>query len=258
MGYLDQIKSAVGIKSTAAPAQTASTDNVPNGNMRFQRAPQDPPNNSNIGLDGNPIQSTELDPNDPNNQNAGRKQEEDRFTKFNKMWDNPTNPEKAPTFTLDPTQLDTIVKSQNFRSGVSPELMERATNGDAKAMIEMMDIVAQNSYRTALEHGSKLTDGFVSAREAYNAKGFGGKIKGELTNAGIASIAGSKNPVVQKQLRQTAESLQKTHPDASPDEIVQMTLEYFQELSAAISGKPAQEDNATAPKATDWDKWFGN
>lgn len=257
MGYLDTIKSAVGFKPSAPQASAPSNEGNPNGNMRFQKPASNPGNATNIDSAGNPITDNQEDPNAPGNQSADGNQNEDRFTKFSKMWDNPTNPEKAPTFSLDPAQLDTIVKAQNFRQGISPELMERATTGDAKAMIEMMDIVAQNAYRTSLEHGSKLTDGFVTARETHNAKGFGSKVKGELTNSGLSSIKGSKNPVVQKQLRTTAESLQRTHPDASPEEIVQMTLEYFQELSTAINGDTPQDNQSQAPKATNWDDWFG-
>lgn len=253
MGYLDTLKSAVGIKPAAAPA-VDSTQN-PNSNMRFQK--QEPA--SNIGLDGNPAISPTPDPQDPNNPNAnGGKSTTDPFAKFSKMWDNPTNPDVAPAFTLDPTQFKTIVEAQDFTQGVDPELMQKATAGDIPSMIEMMKVVSRNSYRTAMEHNSKLTEGFVNARETHGAKSFGGKVKGELTQAGLSSIAASKNPVVRQQLKTTAESLQKTHPDASPEEIVQMTLEYFQELSSAINGGNKQESGGTAPKDTNWDEWFGN
>lgn len=256
MGFLDNLKSFGGAKPAAQPQPAAVDQNLPNSNMRFQKQEVSP--NSNIGPDGNPIQNPDPDPNTPNPQNTNtNKKEDDPFAKFSKIWDNPKDPEKAPSFTLDPKQLDTIVAAQDFTKGVPAEVLAKAQTGDSAALVEMIRITSQNAYRTAMEHNSKLTEGFVTARESHNAKGLGSEVKKELTNAGFSSIAGSKNPVVKQQLRQTAESLQRTHPDASPEEIVQMTIEYYQQLSEAITGdkKEVKEQNQTA---TDWDKWFSS
>ena len=254
MGYLDNIKAAV----FPSKAPEASPDN-PNSRMNFQKQPPAPAPKGNIGPDGNPINSPDPDPNapDPSNTNDN-KQPEDRFAKFSKMWDNPKDPEKAPSFTLDPKQLDSIVEAQDFTRGIPPEVLEKVKAGDSTAIMEMIQITTRNAYRTAMEHNSKLTEGFVTAREGYNTKGFGERVKGELTSASLASIPGSKNPVVRQQLKQTAESLQRTHPDSTPEEIVAMTLEFHQQLSAELAGEKSKEKKDNNQGGTDWDEWFGS
>lgn len=179
----------------------------------------------------------------------------DPLASFAKMYDNPTNPEAAPSFKLDATQLNTVAKTQNFMNGIDPALVERANNGDSKAIIEMMGEVSRNSYRAALEHGSTLTDSFVSARETHNNKGFGSKVKNELVNNELSGTLNFSNPVVRKQLIRTAEELQRQNPDASPADIKQMAQDYITELAKAITPQAAATSNGV-PEPTNFDTWF--
>lgn len=178
----------------------------------------------------------------------------DPLAAFAKMYDNPKSTEAAPSFSLDSEQLGKVAKGQNFMTGMDSALMERATNGDSKALMEMMNLVGQNAYAAALGHGSTLTDKFVSAREAYSSKDFGKRVKGELVNAELGSSVNFKNPVVQKQLRIHAEELQRQNPDASPAEIRQMAVDYVTELANAINPKAAPSSSPAG--STDFDNWL--
>lgn len=200
--------------------------------------------------------------NNGNNQNTGNQQQPVGIDRFTKMWDTPEGQqEQAPAFSLDPKILGDVAGSQDFMQGIDPELMQKATSGDIQSLMQLMQKVAQNSYAKSLEHGSTLTDKFVTAREGYGSKQLGSKVRKELTATGLSSIPNSNHPVVRKQLAQTAEQFQKTHPDATPQEIITMTLDYFKELTSALGPQDANGNNKAKPNAEErgeefWAEFF--
>ena len=176
---------------------------------------------------------------------------------YSKIWDNPVEEGKAPVFNLDPAIMDKVVGAQDFMQGADPELMTRAQTGDTKAIMELIQYAGKQSYRAAMNHNSVLTGKFVEAREGYNEKNVNSRVRGELTNQSLADTPNFKNPVVRKQLTDTAERLQRQYPDAAPSEIAKMTKDYFQELVSAISPTPAaRSNNAGNNEDIDWDNFF--
>ena len=200
-----------------------------------------------------------------NTQNAGNGSEADPFAKYANMFNNPsTEADAPPAFNLDPKVLGDIASKQDFMQGVDPELMQRATSGDTSALLEIMHSVSRNAYRTSLEHGGLLTDKFVGAREAHSSKGFGKRVKGELTQAALANTPNFKNPVVRQQLSEVASRLQVQHPDAAPEEIAEMAKDYITQLAEALnpsakdkSGKQSGNGNNAEERGEDyWNTYF--
>lgn len=227
-------------QQSGAPAPSNAGGNNPTGE------PSTPPSNN--GTPGTNGQNA-----DPSS-NA-----KDPLAVFNKMYDNPSNTEAAPTFNLDSKQLAEVASSQDFTQGINAELFQKATTGDLEAMKQLLNTVGRNAYSASLSHGSRLTDTFVSAREQHSSKGFGSKVKGELISQGLSSIPNYNNPVVRQQLKDTAERLQRQFPEASSDEIKQKAIEYFTELSEAINpqrNKKAAENARNEP--TNYDEWLDN
>jgi hypothetical protein len=213
---------------------------------------QQQPNQGNAGQGGNPQNGNDPskgngNPHDPNAGNTGVQPPANPLDVFSKMWDTDPNKKEdvAPSFTLDDETLGKVSSAQDFMKGINPELMQKATGGDAASMIEMMHHVGRNAYKAALSHGSTLTDKFVGAREAYNEKGLSGKVKGELVNNELAQIPNSSHPAVKKQIMMVAEQFQRQHPDASPSEIRAKTVEYFKVFTDAINTNPNDKANQT-------------
>lgn len=268
MGFLDRIGASFGGGSGSSGG--ASTQGQPNAagdpankNMGFQQqpAPTNGQSNGQSGAANAPNPNGATMPNQQGNgQPSGQQGENnDPFAKFSKMYDNPSNPEAAPSFSLDDKILSEVAGSQDFMKGINPELMQKATSGDVSAMFEIMHSVSRNAYKASLSHGSKLTEGFIGSRESFNEKGFGKKVRGELTVNALTGTPNFQNPVVRKQLIKIAEGLQMQHPDAAPEEIANMAKEFVTELSNAI--KPATENAAEEggqKQDTDFNKWFGN
>lgn len=243
----------------AAPQQAPTNPQQSRGDagtMQFQ-APQ--------GGAGAPNPNGATMPNDPNNKGnqgnnpnpQGDNKAIDPFAAYSKMFDNTANAEVAPTFTIDDKVLGSVAASQDFMKGINPDLVQRASTGDMSAVMEMMNEVARNAYKTSLQHGGKLTEGFVGSRESFSDKGFTTKVRGELTANALTGTPNFKNPVVRKQLIEIANNLQRQHPDAPPEEIAQMSRDYITTLSKAISSDETQttgKPNRNEP--TDFGDWF--
>lgn len=219
----------------------------PTGSMNFQAVPNgaDSPHNRGATLP----QGTESP------QDNSPPKPIDPMERFSKIWDNPASTEAAPSYSLDDKTLGEVASSQDFMKGINPELMQKATNGDIGALMQMMNEVSRNSYKASLQHGGKLNEGFVQAREKFSEQGFSKKVGRELTVNALTGTPNFQNPVVRKQLIQIAERIQQQNPDASPEEIAQQSRDYITELGNAINpqAKPAGKETAGA---TDWDRWF--
>lgn len=261
MGFLDRMAGAL---SGGNNNQQPAAGDPANQNMGFQPQVKAPINGTSNGQSGaanapNPNGAT-MPGQQGNGQPSGQQGENtDPFAKFSKMYDNPSNPEAAPTFALDDKILSEVAGSQDFMKGIDPELMQKATSGDVSSMFEIMQNVARNAYKASLSHTGKLTEGFVSSRESFNEKGFGKKVRGELTVNALTGTPNFQNPVVRKQLIKIAEGLQAQHPDAAPEEIANMAKEFVTELSKAITpAAQSEQGDDGQKKETDFNQWFNS
>jgi hypothetical protein len=189
--------------------------------------------------------------------NAGKTpQEVDPLAAFSKMYENPAAAEKAPVFSLDDKALDGAVAANDFTKGFPPEMMQKATSGDANALMAMMQHVAGQAYKSALSHSATLTGKYSDARDEYNSKGFTSKVQRELTVNALTGTPNFKNPVVRKQLIMIAENIQRQHPDSSPEEIADMSRTYITEMNKAINPSAQSKSSTDKQAPTDWDAYF--
>ncbi len=238
-------------------AQAANGGQQPN-NQGQQTAQQSP--------NGQPNQQTQGPGTMPNGgkdgSNTQQQAQPQPMDKFAKMFDNEgSQGDAAPTFNLDPKTLGEVADSQDFMQGIDPELMQKATSGDMQSLMQLMNNVGRNAYKASLSHGGTLSSKYVEAREQHTAKGLGSKVKGELTTAALSNIPSFKHPVVQRQLKETAERLSKLHPDAQPQEIANMAIEYVSELASAINPATTAESGNAAKKSGErgeeyWNEFF--
>lgn len=236
--------------------------------MDFFKPQQQPANNNQQQQNQNPADPSNqqqnnqtqnnLKPANGNNQNANPNEPANPLDVYGKMFDNPqSNDDAPPNFAIDPKVMDQVVGSQDFMKGINPELMQKATSGDINALMELMQHSSRSAYRAAIEHGGVLTDKFVGAREQYGQKKLPDVLKSHLTEQQLAANTPNyKHPVVKQQLKDIASRLQRTHPDAQPQEIAEMAKDYLQQLMTAISPTDQNTEANNTPKETDWDKFF--
>lgn len=251
----------------AKPAQ-------PQPNQQQQQQQQQPgPNNGantqnsgqgNNGVDPNAARQPNGNP-VPNSNVNGSNTPPDPLAAYASIWDNTKQqqPEAAPSFSLDPKVIDQVTTNMDFTQGIPQELMQRVQQGDAAAMVEMMQHVGRQAYRNALTHTSSLTDRFVSMREDHFAKKVPHVIRDELTMGALGGENGSKmSPVARKQLADIAKRMQAANPDASPQEIATAAKQYVTDLYNAMNPDAAGSSNGAggnskqqASEPFDWDKW---
>lgn len=171
-----------------------------------------------------------------NDTNATPQQNKNPLDTYSSMFENKASSgDSPPTFSIDPKQMDTIVQGLDFTKGIDPAVMTKATQGDANALLEIIQGVGRNSYRAAIEHGGVLTDKFVGAREQHSGKSFSSKVRKELvTNQLASNTPNFQHPVVRQQLTEIAQRFQTQHPDATAKEIGDMSVQYLQDLMDAI------------------------
>lgn len=231
-----------------AKTPTQQTPQQPNQ----QPANPNQPSNINGGDLNQPPAPKTPDQTNPNNPGKSGENPLDTYAKL--FHNAAANSEiQAPSFSLDPKVIADVSSKMNFTQGVNPELVQKATSGDAGAMIELIQEVGRNSYRAALEHSTKLTDTHLTQRSDFESKRLAKGVKQQLTSDALSSSDNTNynHPVVRAELNRIAESFAASpeYADAPPQQIAQAAKKYFQDIQEALhpsqttkAGKASQEE----------------
>jgi hypothetical protein len=186
---------------------------------------------------------------DPNNP---AKVSENPFDAYQKVFDNAAKNSdiQAPTFSLDAKVISDVANKMDFTKGINPELMSKATGGDAAAMMQLIQEVGRNSYRASLEHATKLTDTHLGQRSEFESKNLKRGVKEQLTSDALsAGNANLNHPVIKAELNRIAKQFAASpeYADASPAEIANAAKNYMTDLHAAMN--PADPTKTKEGKA---------
>lgn len=195
----------------------------------------------------------ESNPNDP------KKDSENPLDAYSKMFENASKNSgiQAPSFAIDPTVLNDVSSKMDFTKGINPELIQKATTGDANAMIQLIQETGRNAYRASLEHSTKLTDTHLGQRSEYENQRLQKGVKQQLTSDALSSNSNTNfnHPVVKSELNRIAQGLANSteFADASPQEIAKAAKKYFDDVYSAINPADPKKDSAGKPKPTEID-----
>lgn len=175
-------------------------------------------------------------------QNAQNQPSNNPLDSYSKLWDNPqNNSDTPPAFAIDPKIMDQVVGSQDFTQGIDPEVMQKALTGDAQSLLNIIQQVGRNTYRASIEHGGMLTDKFVGAREKFGEGRISSKVRSELTTHALSTTPSFQHPVVKRQLVEVAQRFQAQNPEATPQQIAEMSRKYMSDLMEAINPQQQQQ-----------------
>ena len=196
--------------------------------------------------------------NDPNAMQPGAAAPQNPLDLYSGLWDNTKQQQQdtPPAFSLEPEMLAKVSSSLDFTRNDPPELVEKATSGDMNAMLQLMNHVGRQAYEASLSHGATLTDKFVGARSQYDQRAIGTQVKNEMVSSSFKDVPNSHHPVVKQELTRIAKAMQQQYPDASPDDIVKHTKEYWAAIQQAMSPDAGKSDANAQPAEQDWDKFF--
>jgi len=212
-----------------------------------------------------PTQQQETKPAETNpNPNNPSKDTENPLDSYQKMFDNAAKNSdiQAPSFSIDPAVLAEVSSKMDFTKGINPELIQKATGGDAQAMIQLIQETGRNAYRASLEHTTRLTDTHLGQRSEYESKKLQQGVKKQLTSDALSSNSNANfnHPVVKAELNRIAGDLARSteFADASPQEIANAAKKYFGDVYSAINPADTTKDSAgnTKPAEIDYAKYL--
>ena len=158
-----------------------------------------------------------------------------------------SGPESRQYVNTDLNAISGFTKNINFAQNVPPELMEAAMGGDPKAMINIINGVAQS----ALAHSLQLNGSALNASLNSGLQQFGttleGKFKDFSTKDRVYSSEDHKvlsHPAIQPLVETARRQILQNNPAATSAEVQQQLVSYFKEVSSAIN--PSQQQNQQA------------
>lgn len=177
---------------------------------------------------------------------------------YKKMFDNASNGSEiqAPQFKLDPAVINDVSGKMDFTKGVDPEVLSKATNGDVSAMMQIIKTVGQNSYKAAIEHGTALTDTFITQRGEYEKSQISNGVRSQLTNNELSNAPNYNHPVVKSELNRVAAGFARANPDASPSEVAKAAQKYIRDLQTALN--PIDPKTSQNKEEMDWSKYLNS
>jgi hypothetical protein len=192
---------------------------------------------------------------DPNNPAKGS---ENPFDTYQKVFDNAAKNSdiQAPTFSLDPKVISEVAGKMDFTRGINPELLQKATNGDAAAMMQLIQETGRNAYRASLEHSTRLTDTHLGQRSEFESKSLKRGVKEQLTSDALSQgNANLNHPVIKAELNRIAKQFAASpeYADASPAEIAQAAKNYMTDLHAAMNPADPTKTSEGKTKPTEID-----
>jgi hypothetical protein len=179
---------------------------------------------------------------------------------YTKLYDNANKatPNEPPSFNLDPKVVADVASKMDFTRGVDPELVQKATNGDAGAMMQLIQEVGRNSYRASLEHVTKLTDTHLGQRAEYDTKKVQSGIKSQLTSDALSSLPNYNHPVIKAELNRIANQFANSqeYADATPSQIAEAAKRYLNDIHAAMNPANKTVAQQQEEEGMDWTKYL--
>lgn len=212
-------------------------------------------------VDAAAAKAAQADPNNP------AKSAENPLDVYGKLFNNAaTNSEiQAPSFNIDPAVIADVSSKMDFTKGINPELMTKATSGDAAAMIQLIQETGRNAYRASLEHATKLTDTHLGQRSEYESKKLNQGVKEHLTSQALSSGSDTNinlnHPVIRAELNAKAKLIAASpeYADASPEQIAKAAKQMIVDIYSAMNpADPTKTKEGKAkPAEVDYMKYLG-
>lgn len=167
-----------------------------------------------------------------------------------KLWDTPaTNSQNQqqptgpqPLFNVDPAKVSEAVAKLNFAGGVSKELLDKAMAGDSAAMMQALNLTAQNSFQAAMLAVPGMVEPAV--RKAT------GEVSDQLPQLfkqmQLASTRSDKAALKDPALAPIVEALKSRvalhNPQATPGEVMALVEQQMQTVGEFLNPQKVSDD----------------
>lgn len=226
-----------------------------------QQPPQDPTNMSpanpqpNSGMHAQPNPDVQ----GGSQQQQGQQEGASPLDKFTPKEDNGDNgqgqqqqEQQQPASVFDASQDDwrKIAARQDYSNTLSDENFNKILNGDAGALREVLNSVGQQAFVNASFASSRVSRaGLENQFKQFQQDQLPNILRDQsFSNAFEANDhAVLKHPAVAPLVQQQQQVLRNQYPNASPKEIQEKVVEYFQGVAQAFTTNQQQEQRASQP-----------
>lgn len=257
MGALDIIRGFMnGANGGAAPAAAPAAG--------------DPTANGNNSVPGS--ETAKPDGTGPNAFPAVGEGDKSPLAGFSDLWEKGKDEKQpasmVPTMNVDHEKLMKAAASVDFTKTISPELLQKATQGDPAALAQAISQAAQAGFAQSAAATAKIVENALQTQaKTFKEEVMPDILRRERIGNALSENPLADNPAVAPMLTMLRERLAQKYPMASAQEIAAKTNEYFLSMSTEIakaSGKqlidaPAApaENGGMGKSGEDWSKFFG-
>lgn len=222
--------------------------NAPADQNQQQSQPQ-PPQNQHV--QGNPTipNNTNTPEQIPTPTNPDPKSPNAEFQDLWKM--EPTQPNQAPNFRIDPAQLSQVTGNMDFSKSVSRDDLAKIVNGGEEAvgaLVNVLNSVGREIFSTNAQFSSHMTEaGYTSAQQAID-RGLPNLVKKQFSqNELFQSNPKLREPALQPLVMAIQDQIGKKYPNASPAEVNSMVDRYFSDhVSKAFTKEEPESPQSRA------------
>lgn len=172
----------------------------------------------------------------------------------------------APLFAMDTAKLQEAVSKRDFVGSINPELHQRALQGDAQALQQILNAQAQQVYMQSVTLMQNMLEQGIGAYNSRLQGALPSTFKNLATQQELAHIApAAQHAAVAPLLQQLQQQFIQANPQATPQQIAQQMQSYLQAVAGTVA--PQQPVRPADPVAglpmqpqgqqqQDWSQYF--
>lgn len=183
--------------------------------------------------------------------------------KFAKVWDTPNQPgNNAPSFKLQPEQLQKVTSGLDFAQSINREDLAKISQGGEEAVAALSTIlnnVGRDIFSKAAQFSSHLTEsGYNMASQTINREMPEAVRRQVSAQEMYTSNPKLRDPSMQPLIQAMQGQFATQHPNATPQEINALVVEYVGTLSEAFKKPEAPQKQGQQNTNGDFSSFIGD
>lgn len=143
----------------------------------------------------------------------------------------------VPTITADPTAMMKAAQGYDFTKGMDPEMLQKATSGDATAFATVVNSAVQAGFAAAATAAANITKGALQEQARKFESEYAPNMlrNASITNKVSETVSLANDPAAAPIVSALRTQLSAKFPQASADEIATHVNSYLTEFAGSIA-----------------------
>lgn len=183
--------------------------------------------------------------------------------------DDKAAPSLVPSFTMDTKAIFEAAGKIDFTKAISPELLDKASKGDAASLAQLVNQAAQAGFAQAtVTTGNIVKDALTKQADTFKNEVMPDILRRHQISVGMSENPLYTNPAVAPLLKSVEGQLAIKYPTASSDEITKHAKVFFDNMAGeiikanggSVTVQQTQQSGGLPlqGKGTDWDSWMSS